>query len=76
MADWIMCKERLPEFGKVVNVVAEGQPASGFLLRSDRRGHHWAVFLPIEYDLSRDERAHYMTLAVTHWMPLPEMPRV
>lgn len=69
MKDWISVNDRLPE--KDVNVLCytHGDIVEGYLCSNDN------VFKP-EIDCIGYMQNDVMVIDVTHWMPLPEPPKI
>lgn len=60
--EWISVKDRLPEIFKIV-IVTDGK---GVAAGAWQGGHHWLVRNAIR-KVCKEE--------VTHWMPLPQVPK-
>ena len=68
---WIKCNEKLPESTNLVLAVASGKPHENITLHS---AIVIASFLGKEGWLV-EEYPDWETPEVTHWMPLPELPK-
>lgn len=74
--EWIDIKKKLPRYGQVVDLWADGARHTNF---ERVRGDNWpkGYFTPTEYGRSvitvTEEEAY---THATHWMPLPEPPKV
>ena len=65
MAEWISVKERLPEDGKVLCV----RKSEAF------RGRRYVDILTADHGWFMDGAFVVSDGNVTHWMPMPEMPK-
>lgn len=68
---WISIDERLPEYGDVVLVIANGKPRKNITLHNAILiASHWA-----DEGWIADGFEGWDGLHVTHWQPLPELPK-
>lgn len=64
MAQWISCKEQMPEDGISILICSERGTISKATYDSD-----------MGYFYIADSELHYNELDITHWRPLPEPPK-
>ena len=72
--EWISVEERLPDNYRPVLVVCESTSISGGTLRAI--GSFGGGFWSLAYDDGTMYLTKYMHFVVTHWMELPEPPKM
>ncbi len=73
MSEWISVGERLPKFHAAVRVKREGGNEEKAYYHSDRMS--WLNFYGVKTSYFEDTKGEWL-YDVTHWMPLPEPPKV
>ncbi len=69
MSEWISVKDRLPETGGMVLVIASGKPMSNLTLNG---AYELAEYAPEGWIF--ETWPEWENADVTHWMPLPPPP--
>ncbi len=65
MSEWISVKEKMPEKRQYVDILVDGR-----WRRTDYEYEGDGIFYEDNHDIT------YSVGSVTHWMPLPEQPKV
>jgi Protein of unknown function (DUF551) len=86
MNNWIKVTEQLPDIGKIVLIFCSGKlcsmpgihMASRHNDKNDNRGDYWCI-ANMDYFCYDCDKDYFRQLncasPITHWMPLPELPR-
>lgn len=73
--EWIKCSDRLPEIDKKVLTLIENSRVIGEFIGDEWIEHYWIDIPKKRFMNSYSDLQQYVNENITHWMPLPEIPK-